>query len=165
MPDENTIMIKFEGGSFPIDGESVVEGFLKQLEAQSFQEAFSNPRSTSGLGQAAGRTSASDISISSVPSVHSNLLRKSMFENNCIATVTISFLKMVGTKNEVYDVRTYKNAYVTSYAMSKSGPMDMESWSFQATEYQASYKTQDPTTHQLTEASTSTLNLAASTTA
>lgn len=165
MAEETTIMIKFEGGNIPIAGESTVEGFLLQLEASSFSESFSNPRSAQGGGQVAGRTSASDVSVTTVASKHSNLLKRSMYENNAIGKITISFLKMIGSKNEAYDIRTYTNAYVTHYGMSKSGPYDSENWSFQATAIAASYLAQDPATHQLTEASASELNLAASTAA
>lgn len=159
------IFIKFEGGKFPIEGECMVEGFLKQLEAQSFSEGFSNPRDPSGQGNTASRTNASDIVISSVASEHSNLLKKSMFENNCISKATVTFVKQEGTKVEKYDVRTYTNVYITSYSCSKAneGP-GYESWSFQATEIHDAYFTQDPNTHALTESTTSTLNLAASTT-
>ena len=160
MADETTIVIKFEGGKIPIQGEVTIVGFEKQLEAESFQEGYSNPRSGTGTGQTGGRTSASEVTISSHPSVHSNFLKKSMFENNAFGTVTVSFLKMIGEKTEAYDIRTYKNVYITSYSMSKSGPHDMESWSFQGTEITASYMIQDPTTHALTEGSSSTLDIA-----
>jgi type VI protein secretion system component Hcp len=159
------IMIKFEGGNIPIEGESTVAGFEKQLEAMSFQEAFSNPHDVTGKGQVASRTNVMDVQISSVASQHSNLLKRSMIENNAFTTVTISFLKQVGNKTELYETRTYKNVYVTSSSMGKSNEAPgQESWSFAATEISGAYKIQDMTTHQLTDATTFTFDAAGSTT-
>lgn len=160
MAEETTIVIKFEGGKIPIEGEVTIAGFEKLLEAETFSESYSNPRSGTGEGQTGGRTTASDVSMSSHPSKHSNLLKMSMFQNNVIPTVTVSFLKMIGEKTEAYDIRKYTNVYITSYSMSKSGPHDMENWTFKGTVNESSYMIQDPTTHALTEATTATLDLA-----
>jgi len=160
------IMIKFEGGNIPIKGESTVEGFVEQLEAHTFQEGFSNPYSGTGKGQVASRTNASDVMVTTAPSQHSNLLKRSMFENNVFAKITISFLKQVGAKSELYEERVFTNAYITSYSMSKQNEsVGHEAWSLNCTEVLSSYKVQNPETHALEDASTATLNLAASTSA
>lgn len=159
-------MIKFEGGNIPIKGESKVVGFVEQLEAMSFQEGFHNPYSGTGKGQVASRANASDVSVITAPSQHSNLLKRSMFENNVFGTITVSFLKQIGAQTELYEERVYTNAYITSYSMGKSeGSVGTESWTFNCTEVTSSYKVQNPATHALEDASTATLNLGESTTA
>jgi type VI protein secretion system component Hcp len=160
------IMIKFEGGSIPIEGESTVAGFLKQLEATSWQESYSNPYDPTGSGQVASRTNASDIVITSAASQHSNLLKRSMYENNVFGKITISFLKQIGNETKAYDVREYNNAYITSYSCSKPNEsIAYESWSFQCMVSDAKFFVQNPDTHAIEEATSVSLDLAASKTA
>lgn len=160
------IMIKFEGGSIPIEGESQVEGFLKQLEAVSWSEGYSNPYDPTGSGQVASRTNAQDVSFASASSQHSNLLKRSMYENNVFTKITVSFLKQIGTETKAYDVREYNNAYITSYQCSKSNEsIAFESWSIQCMVSDAKFFVQDPATHALTEATSVSIDLAASKTA
>jgi type VI protein secretion system component Hcp len=158
------IMIKFEGGTIPIKGESLVTGFLEQLEATSWQEAYSNPFDPTGSGQVASRCNAADIVITSASSQHSNLLKKSMYKNNVFSKITVSFLKQIDAKTEAYDVREYNNAYITSYSCSKGNDgIAYESWSFQCMVSDAKFFVQNPDTHAIVEASSASLNLAAST--
>lgn len=160
------IMIKFEGGNIPIDGESLVVGFVKQLEAYSWQEGYSNPYDATGSGQVASRTNAMDITVTSAASQHSNLLKKSMYENNVFTKITISFLKQIGAETKAYDIRTYNNAMITSYSCSKaSESIANEAWSFNCMVSDASFFVQNPDTHAIEEATSVSLDLAASTTA
>jgi type VI protein secretion system component Hcp len=160
------IMIKFEGGSIPIEGESTVAGFLKQLEATSWGESYSNPYDPTGSGQVASRTNAGDITVSSASSQHSNLLKRSMYENNVFSKITISFLKQIGNETQAYDVREYSNAYITGYSCSKGNEgIAYESWSFQCMVSDAKFFVQNPDTHAIEEATSVSLDLAASKTA
>jgi len=159
------IMIKFEGGSIPIEGESLVVGFEKQLEAVSWSEGYSNPFDPTGSGQVASRTNAHDVNFSSASSRHSHLLKRSMYNNNVFTKITVSFLKQIDNKTEAYDVREYNNAYITSYQCSKSNEsIAFESWSIQCMVSDAKFFVQNPDTHAIVEATSVSLNLAASTT-
>jgi type VI protein secretion system component Hcp len=160
------ILIKFEGGTIPIKGESLIVGFEEWLEVFSFQEGFSNPMDPTGKGAVASRTNVSDITISSVASQHSNWLKLSMFKNNCFSKITVSFIKQIDDKPTAYDIREYTNAYITGYSCGKSSENPAnEHWTFVAMQVADHYSVQDPASHQLTEASNSTIDVAASTAA
>jgi len=157
------IMIKFEGGKVPIEGESLVKGFEKQLEAVSWSEGYSNPFDPTGKGAVASRTNAQDVSFASASSQHSNLLKRSMYSNNVFSKITVSFLKQIDNVTQAYDVREYNNAYITSYQCSKSNEsIAFESWTIQCMVSDAKFFVQDEATHELTEATSVSLDLAAS---
>lgn len=88
-----------------------------------------------------------------------------MYNNNVFTKITVSFLKQIDNKTEAYDIREYNNAYITSYSCSKSNEsIAFEGWSIQCMVSDAKFFVQDPDTHAIVEATSVSLNLAASTT-
>jgi type VI protein secretion system component Hcp len=158
-------MIKFEGGKIDIPGEAQLEGYNdgKWIEGTSFSEGAYIPRDASGSGQAAGRATVQEFVITTVAGVHSNQLRTAILENNVYPTMYVHFLKQIGNKTEAYDIRTYKNVFVSNYAGSKGsdGAM-MESWSLGATSVEWEYKKQKPDTHDLVTANSAQFDFAKS---
>lgn len=147
------IFLKFEGGA-EITGESQVEGYADGwLESNSFSEGASIPRDPSGSGQATGRATVQDFTITTEAGTHSNQLRQAILKNEVFPKLTVHFVKQIKEKNEGYDIRIYKNAFVSFYSGSKGNDGKMyESWTIGAQSVEWEYKKQNPDTHDLVTA-------------
>ena len=134
------IFIKIEGPD--IKGECKIAGYEEWIEAGSFSESVFIPRDSSGSGQAAGRATLSEFSVSSEVGAHSNFLKEAVLGNVTYGKVTVHFVKQQPGDGGVkpYDTRVIENCFVNSYSTSKgSDSKGQEGWSFGGTKVEWEY--------------------------
>ncbi|MEO5860148.1 MAG: type VI secretion system tube protein Hcp [Pyrinomonadaceae bacterium] len=134
------IFIKIEGPA--LVGECKVKGYEGWIEASSFGQNVHIPRDASGSGQATGRATVSEFSVSSEEGCHSNYLINAICQNTHYDKITVHFVKQQpgdGAGVKAYKTQVVDHAFVSMYSTQKGSDMKgHESWGFggQKTEWE-----------------------------
>jgi len=126
------IFIKIEGPE--IKGECQVKGYEGWIEAGAFSQSVQIPRDASGSGQATGRATVSEFSVTSEEGCHSNFLIQAICMNTHYDKITVHFVKQQpgeGAGVKAYKTQIVEHGFVSHYSTSKSSDMKgHEGWGF-----------------------------------
>ena len=126
------IFIKIEGPE--IKGECKVKGYEGWIEAAAFSQSVFIPRDSSGSGQASGRATVSEFTVSSEEGCHSNFLIDAICRNTHYDKITVHFVKQQpgeGAGVKAYKTHVLEHGFVSSYSTSKgSDSKGQEAWAF-----------------------------------